>query len=246
MTERPRAPIALAAVRIGRADLGAATIVIHEEGITLTLQSSRADRPIRIPHSAVNLVGASEEVVALTLRDSTRVLFACDRAQRVRDELLLRARSLPEVTRALRALGSTRGERGKRSAAASDQLKFFAPLLEARRNAVAAGAAPAIIGAFDAASLAQAIGDTITGFVTARFAENGPERRALEAELTDIAEPLIISLHALAEAADWATASIDDLRRWRQWAAQVRATFEVADRVWVSLDTALDSSVWKA
>ena len=246
MTDRPRAPIALAAVRIDRTDLGAATIMIHDEGVTLTLQSTRSDRPIRIPHSAVNLIGSSEEVVALTLRDGTRILFACDRAPRVREELLLRARSLPEVTRALRVFGSTRAERGKRSAAASDQQKFFAPLLDARRAAGAAGAATAVIAAFDAASLAQAIGNTITGFVTERFAENGPERRALEAELTDLTEPLIVSLQSLAEAADWATASIDDLRRWRQWATQVRAIFEVADRVWVSLDTALDSRAWKA
>lgn len=245
MPDRPRTPIALEAVRIGRTDVGAATIVIHDEGITLTLQS-HIERPIRIPHASVNVIGASEQVVALTLRDGMRVLFACDNAPRVREELLLRARSVPEVTRALRAFGSTRGQRGKRAAAASDQQKFFAPLLEARRKATGAGGPGAVIAAFDAGSLAQAVGDAVTGFVAERYAKSGPERRALEAELTDLTEPLIISLHALADAADRATASIDDLRGWRQWAAQLRATFQVADRVWLTLDTALDSAVWKA
>jgi hypothetical protein len=32
------------------------------------------------------------------------------------------------------------------------------------------------------------------------------------------------------------------LKLWRVWTAQVRTTFEVADRVWGSLDAVLDTS----
>jgi hypothetical protein len=32
----------------------------------------------------------------------------------------------------------------------------------------------------------------------------------------------------------------DDLRLWRAWSAQLSATFETADRVWLALDAALD------
>jgi hypothetical protein len=35
---------------------------------------------------------------------------------------------------------------------------------------------------------------------------------------------------------------VDDLKLWRLWAAQVRMTFEVADRVWMLLDAALDAA----
>ena len=44
---------------------------------------------------------------------------------------------------------------------------------------------------------------------------------------------------------DTTPSSDDDLRLWRAWAGQLSATFEIADRVWLSLDVALDSSPWK-
>src|SRR5262245_6018463 len=242
MPDRSRAPIALTAVRIDRTDWGGGTLVIHDEGVMLSVQATPNDRPIRIAYSMVNAIDAADKTVALTLRDGTRILMACGVARRLREELLFRARSIPEVTRTLRAFGSARGQL-KRAASASDQQKFFAPLLEARRHAGSMTAAPAVLAAFDAPSLAQAIAQAVTAFAAERFVEPGPERRALEAVLTDLAEPLIISLHALAASAEQANASIDDLRLWRQWSSQLRATFEVADRVWVTLDSALDTAI---
>jgi hypothetical protein len=49
----------------------------------------------------------------------------------------------------------------------------------------------------------------------------------------------------LRDAARDASASSDDLKLWRAWARQLASTFEIADRVWLSLDTALDASPWK-
>jgi len=242
MPDRSSAPIALTALRIGRTDLGRGNLAIHDEGIMLSVQASPNDRPIRIGYSMVNAIEAADKTVSLTLRDGTRVLMACSVAPRLREELLFRARSIPEVTRTLRAFGSSRGLL-KRAESASDQQKFFAPLLEARRQAGDASAAPAVLAAFNAPSLAQAIAQAITEFVAERFTQAGPERRALEAVLTDLAEPLIISLHALSSAAERANASIDDLHLWRQWCAQLRETFEVADRVWSTLDSALDTAI---
>lgn len=242
MADRSRAPIPLNALRIGRAELGGGTLVIHDEGIMLSVQATPNDRPIRIAYSIVNAIDAAEQSVALTLRDGTRVLMGCGVPRRLREELLFRARSIPEVTRTLRLFGSPRGQL-KRAASASDQQKFFGPLLEARRQASGVSTAPAVLAAFNAASLAQAIAQAIAEFVGERFTESGPERRALEAVLTDLTEPLIISLHALSGAAERANESIDDLRLWRQWSAQLRATFEVADRVWSTLDSALDTAI---
>ena len=242
MPDRSRAPISLTALRIGRTDLGSGTLAIHDEGIMLSVQASPNDRPIRIAYSMVNAIDAADKTVSLTLRDGTRVLMACGVARRLREDLLFCARSIPEVTRTLRAFGSSRGLL-KRAESASDQQKFFAPLLEARRQADGASEAPGVLAAFNAASLAQASAQAIREFAAERFAEPGPERRALEAVLTDLAEPLIISLHALSDAAERANASIDDLHLWRQWSAQLRATFEVADRVWSTLDSALETAI---
>jgi hypothetical protein len=38
----------------------------------------------------------------------------------------------------------------------------------------------------------------------------------------------------------------EDLRRWRRWAAGLRSTFETADRVWLSLDAALDATPFES
>ena len=71
-------------------------------------------------------------------------------------------------------------------------------------------------------------------------------RRALEAELSDLAEPLMDALQALGDAGVSAGASLDDLRLWRMWAMQLRTAFEVADRVWPQLDVALDIAGYRS
>jgi hypothetical protein len=240
MAERSRAPIPISTLRIGPADLGDATIVIDEDAITLTVRAMPNERPIRMALAMVTAVQLAGSDVSLRLRDGTRLALVSPNAAGVHEELLLRCRTLPEVTRALRAFGSRRGQRSARAAAASDQAQFFAPLLEARRKAGGAGGPTAVIAAFDASELKKAIETSVTAFVTDRHAENGPARRAFEAELTDLAEPLLLALQELGEAAARATESIDDLSLWRAWSAQLRATFEVADRVWLTLDDALE------
>lgn len=242
MAERSRAPIQISTLRIGQADLGDATIVIDDEALTLTVRAMPNERPIRMALAMLSAVELAGHDVSLRLRDGTQLVLASPNASGVRDELLLRCRTLPEVTRALRAFGSRRGHRSTRAAAATDQTQFFAPLLEARRKAGGAGAPAAVIAAFDASELTKAIEGSVAAFVAERHAENGPARRAFEAELTDLTEPLLVSLQELGEAAARATEAIDDLSLWRAWSAQLRATFEVADRVWLTLDDALESA----
>jgi hypothetical protein len=101
------------------------------------------------------------------------------------------------------------------------------------------------MAAFDAVALAAAFEAELRAFATERYAAHAPAQRALEAELIDLAEPLQAALATLREAAQSATAAVDDLRLWREWARQLGATFEIADRVWLSLDMALDSNPWK-
>jgi hypothetical protein len=246
MSERSRAPIRITATRVGRTDLGDGTVVIDDDAIVITVRATVNERPIRLPLVLIDAARVEGEELSLLLRDGTRMSLVSPSAGNLCDDLLVRCRALPEVTRALRAFGSRRGNRGTRAATSGDQQRFFAPLLEARRKGGAAGGPVAVMAAFDAATLEQAIEEALASFVAERYAENGPARRALQAELTDVAEPLLVSLHALGEASVRASAAIDDLRLWRAWANQIRATFEVADRVWLALDVALDASPWGA
>src|SRR6185437_15840216 len=102
--------------------------------------------------------------------------------------------ALPEFTRALRALGSRRGRRGGRAAGADQQARFFSPLVDARSAAAAANDAAGILAAFDATTLRAAFRETLDTFAHDRYPEYAPARRALEAELFDVAEPLFSAL----------------------------------------------------
>lgn len=239
--DRTRAPIAIDATRIGRTDLGEGSLVIDDDAIIVTLHAT-ADRPIRVALGALDVVALTGADVALNLRDGTQIVLSSASAEHVRDELMMRCRTLPELTRALRAFGSRRGHRSTRALAAADQQRFFAPLLEARRRAGAAGPPAAVIDAFSAIQISAELSAALDAFAAERYAQMGPARRALHAELTDIAEPLVVALQELGEAASLVSGSVEDLRLWRAWASQLRATFETADRVWPLLDIALEGA----
>jgi hypothetical protein len=245
MSDRSRAPIAITATRIGRTDLGAGSVLIDDDAITVMVRAREGEKHIRMPLVSVDAVVRGSGEVSLDLRDGSRLTLVSEGADRVGHDVLLRCHALPEVTRALRAFGSSRGRRGSRATAASDQQRFFAPLLEARRKAGGAGGPAAVMAAFDAPALKQSFDEVLTAFCVERYAEVGPGRRALEAELSDLAEPLVIAVQALGDAAARATAALGDLRLWRVWSGQLRDTFEVADRVWVAIDDALDAPIWK-
>ncbi|HXE61772.1 MAG TPA: hypothetical protein VN607_13740 [Gemmatimonadaceae bacterium] len=142
-----------------------------------------------------------------------------------------RAMAVPEVTRSLRGLGSTRASPG------AEHDRYFGPLLAARREAESATGPERARAAFDAVSLRAAMLQRLREVAAERHPSEPPERRALEAELSEVAEPLVAALGALQQAQD-ALASSDDadrFARWRAWAAALRSTFEMADEVWLSL-----------
>ena len=153
---------------------------------------------------------------------------------------------LPELTHALRAFGSRRGHRSTRATAASDQQRFFAPLLEARRHAVTAGTPAAAIAAFDADALAAAFEAQLREFAAERYGDIAPARRALDAELIDLSEPLQAALDALRDAAREAAASSSTIcgcgARGR---ASFATTFEIADRVWLRSTPRSTQVRWK-
>ena len=242
MIDRARGPVQLTATRVGRTELGAATAAVDDESLTIVAPIAGDEPPIRVRLSSIDGMSVESGQLSIALRDGTRLTLVSDAHVELHDELLVRCRALPELTRTLRGFGSRRGSRGVRGNAHRDQQRFFAPLLDARRRAWGTREPASTIAAFDASSLAAAFEAILLSFATERHGDNGPARRALTAELIDLSEPLRDALESLQRAAHDATEATDDLRLWRAWATQLRATFETADRVWLTLDAALDSS----
>ena len=160
------------------------------------------------------------------------------RLQLVGDELSRAVYAFPEITRTLHGLGSRRGRPG------SDHDRFFGALLHARRLAEDGDRLEVRLAAFDAAALRAGIERTLGEMAAERFPESPPDRRALEAELQESAERLLLSLDALADAARTVLASEGATRfaAWRAWTRAARRVFEHADRCWLESLPALADS----
>jgi hypothetical protein len=244
MMDRLLGPRFVVVTRVGITDLGDSIVVIDEHAVNVSIPDAGGDQAMRFPLSSIETVTSTHEEIELVLRDGTKITFVATTTPPLHEEILIRCRAVPELTSALRAFGSRRGHRSSRAHAAKDQQRFFAPLLDARRQAVSAKSPGAAMAAFDATALTTAFDTALRELAAQRYGENAPARRALEAELVDLAEPLHAALELLREAAKKASSS-EDLKDWRGWTRQLGATFEAADRVWLSMDLALDANPWK-
>jgi len=240
-SEHSHTPIAIAALRVGRAEAGAATAVFEDDLVTFIVRVEHEDRPMRLRFVAIESVEHARDQVVLALRDGREVTLISSEGETLREEILRRCRTLPELTRTLRAFGSRRGRRSTRESEASEQSRFFAPFMDARRAATKAGHS-ASIGVFEVETLARTLDETLKEFAMERHGGNAPARRALEAELFDLSEPLFVALQSLAMAAAEADSAPESLRLWRTWSHELRNAFEAADRVWMALDAALEAA----
>jgi len=241
MTTRVLGPVPATGVRVGRTNLGAGTVRLDDDTITVAVRSTADEQAVRIGVDSVESVDVTGNDLNLVLRDGTRVVIESPSAAQFAKDVLTRCRAIPELTRALRTFGSRRGSRSRRESAPAEQRRFFAPLLEARKLASASDAPTSTIAAFDGGALSQAFSTALREFAAERYVQAGPARRALEAELDEIVEPLMTAITTLVEAGNGARSAVDDLILWRAWASQLRSTFEIADRVWMTLDIALDA-----
>jgi hypothetical protein len=151
---------------------------------------------------------------------------------------------LPELMRSLRSFGSRRGPPNDDGSSLSDQNRFFAPLLDGRRSAGRAISRPQVVAAFDARRLTAAIDATMRAFAAERFATRAPARRALEAELFEIMEPLRGALQVLAKLGEpipLGAVTVQE-EHWIIWLTQLRVVFHVADSRWPALRAALAAS----
>lgn len=152
---------------------------------------------------------------------------------------------LPELMLSLRSFGSRRGSPNESGSLEEEQARFFAPLLDGRRRAAQAVSRPQIVAAFDSRRLAALVDAAVREFAAVRFATQAPARRALEAELFEIVEPLrhaLTVLASLARAISVAQNSPVADEPWALWLTQLRVVFRVADASWPAMRDALASS----
>jgi hypothetical protein len=173
-------------------------------------------------------VHASDVVLMLAGGDELR-LEGSGRVVATARELVQRSCAIPELTRALRALGS-------RNVLGPEQEALFGPLLLARKRAERATELRTRLAAFDAAALRDAWERALRDSATRRFPHDAPDRRALAAELADIAAPYLAALERVERAASAVRGAPETsrLRLWREWTAAVAELFASADRLWLA------------
>jgi hypothetical protein len=143
---------------------------------------------------------------------------------------------LPELTRALRALGSSRG-------GGSLQAQFFHPMVDARRRAADSRTPAARVAAFDSAELQRALDRGIDRIVNDWADKRDSARRAVRAELQERTAPYAKALSLLADSAKAALSANEATRleAWRSWTTQLAATFLAADRCWLALRAVVEA-----
>lgn len=181
--------------------------------------------------------------LTLFLRDGDVIeLTGPARLAAVAEAIEADARALGEMTRGLRSLGARR--RG--TSVGGEQSRFFAPLLKARRvvEKSRSGRGSDPLAAFDGEALGTALASAIAELARERYPASAPDRRALEAELEECAEPLLLGMTSIIGAANGVRRAPDDSRlvHWRSWSREVRALFERADRCWCAMAPVLEQA----
>ena len=133
----------------------------------------------------------------------------------------------PAQTLSLRGFGS------EHSAPGSDHDRWFDALLTARRVSEESRTVETQRRAFDAPRLARHAQLTREAWAVSR-ADAAADRRALEAELEEIALPYTTALRQLEHAALRLRQASDDVQFdvWRRWTLMVQRAFRNADDVW--------------
>ena len=134
---------------------------------------------------------------------------------------------LPEFTRSLRSIALP-------SAPESGHDRIFAPLIQARAAAHRMHTLEAQVAAFDAARLERAWREATVALAAERHPRSAPDRRALAAELEQLAAPVWAALRRMAASATLARSAPVNAREvaWERWVSTVQRLFEAVDDWW--------------
>jgi hypothetical protein len=224
----PALPVTIWTLWHGTELAGAGSIELESDEIVVRVPSA-AD--LRVPLSALDGVRIGPTHVTLYATSGDVLEIEGKGVGDVGEQIRSRACSLPELTLALRGLGSARGYPGP------DHDRFFAPVLGARRAAEHGGSPAERMAAMRAAALAAEMDRVLHEFAMARYPEDPAERRALETALEDLSAPVRASLAQLENAARAVAGTTDDVAFvwWRAWTAQCRSVLTHVDQCWLAI-----------
>jgi hypothetical protein len=229
----------------GREVAGPGTFDLLADAVRVQVSSADADLCIALS----GLDGARVSPNHLTLYPTTGDVLELngEGLEELGRELRGRVCTLPELTLALRGLGSARAYPGP------DHDRFFAPVLAARRSAEQATDPAGRLSAMRAPALAAEVERVLHEFAVARYPNDPAERRALGTVFEDLSAPVRASLAELDKAARAVTAASDDTAFvwWRAWAAACRTVVSQLDRCWLTIAPILkktpipEATVWR-
>ena len=219
----------------GRAVRGEATMKLGERGLAIVVEQGE----LRLPYGRIDGWVLDAQGLSIRITGGDAIVMASAHGPRaLAESLASHACVLPELTRGLRSLGSSRWR------ADVAQSTIFAPLLAARRRAARMRGPAERVQALDAEVLRREVDGALRAVAASRVRQEGPERRALLAALEDAAVPMRGALEKLGRAADAHGRAAEERRlaAWRQWTEAARDAFAAADACWPALRSALEGA----
>lgn len=233
MTGRPAGPGTFdARVVGGGGEAGPAIVRLQAGRLVVERAGGAALRDIHLDD--VEEVRRDGPRVTLALAHGAMLALESDRADALDAAVAEACCAIPELTRGLHSLGSSRARSN-----AAGQREFLAPLLDARRRAEEAVGRSAVVAAFDLDRVSTGL-DKYVAALTARTSDARPAaRRAVAAAADDAVAPLREAIEAVRAAAPAAAQPPADARvaSWRRWRAALQALFAAADRSWLALSS---------
>lgn len=211
-----------------------ADVVVRVRAGQILVVSGVGDMVRDIHADDVDEVRRDGSQITIELARGPTLTLTSDHADAIDAALVDACCALPEFTRAMHSLGSSRARTN-----AVAQREFLSPLLEARRRAEESVGRGTIVAAFDADKLRRAI-DTYVATITERSIDVRPAaRRAFGAAAADAVEPLLNALEDVRRLAPAAATPPPDsrVRSWRGWCRALQALFAEADRGWLRLES---------
>lgn len=210
-----------------------ASVTIEPDTLVLTWQGAI---PWRLSFAGIE--GMAGGVASLTLYLENNDVLELHGDEQLRPlglHLLDQACAMPELTRGLKSLGSSRGT----PVEAHD--RWFAPLLAARRSVEGVSDPMRQVMLLEASALALEIERAIGEIAASRAPGDARERRAVEAALEEEAEAVFIAIAGMKLAGDALGGGALDTRMvdWRRWVEAVRGVFRAVDDAWPGIATEL-------
>lgn len=234
----PMATLVAAHVRVvgivrGQEIDNTATATIDQDALMLAWEQST---PWRLAFNGIDGIGGGSASLTVYLVGNDVLELSGDDQLRVLGlQLLDRACAMPELTRGLKSLGSSRGI----PTDAHDC--WFLPLLAARRSVEGVSDPVRQVALLDARVLTAALGRAIAEIAAVKAPGDVAEQRATEAALEEAAEAVFTAIDIMAVCGDAVLGGALDTRiaDWRRWVDTVRTVYAAADEAWAGMSAEL-------